>query len=239
MAQKFYITDENINIARGLTIGATWLHRLSYIPSMPNGTETVLMSGGITSGRYTFPSAPSTMNVVSTSVSDNATKSVLVSGLDSNYNPISETITLNGTTPVTTTKQYLRIQRVSTAGANAVVGQVSVRNVTILANLNDGDGQSLQSVYTIPKGVTGYLRQISGSVPKGGDAIFKLYSRAYGSNFFLARHIFGLNELSYQYDFPYPTLLPEKTDIEMTILSSTGSASATATFDILLVNNVI
>ena len=239
MAQKFYITDENINIARGLTVGATWIHRLSYIPSMPNGTETVLMSGGITSGRYTFPTSASTMNVVSTSTSDNNTKSVLISGLDANYSPISETVTLNGTTPVVTTNQYLRIQRISTAGANALVGQVTINGATVLANLNDGDGQSLQGVYTIPKGVTGYLRQVSGSVPKGGDAVFKLYSRSYGSNFSLARHIFGLNQLSYQYDFPYPTVLPEKTDIEMTALSSTGSASAIGTFDILLVNNVI
>lgn len=239
MAQKFYITDENINIARGLTVGATWIHRLGYIPTMPNGAETVIMSGGITTGRYTFPSVAATMNVVSTSVSDGNTKSVLVSGLDSNYEPISETIVLNGTTPVVTTKQYLRIQRLSTAGSNAIAGQVSISNGNILANLNDGDGQSLQGVYTIPKGVTGYLRQITGSVPKGGDATFKLYTKAQGSNFSLARHIFGLHQLSYQYDFPYPTVLPEKTDIEMTILSSTGSSSATGTFDILLVNNVI
>lgn len=237
MATKFYLTEERINVARGLVVGATWIHRLGFIPAMPNGTETVIMSGGITTGRYTFPAAASYMNVVSTSASDNSNKQILVSGLNANYEPISETIVLNGTANVTTTKEYLRIQRLSTVGANSIVGNVTIQNATVLACLRDGDGQSLQSIYTIPKGQTGYLTQISASVPKGGDALFKFYSRPTNSNFSLVRHIFALNDMSYQYDFPYPTQLPEKTDVEMTILSSTGSASATATFDILLANN--
>lgn len=237
MGIKFYLTDERINVARGLVVGAGWIHRLGYIPTMPNGAETVIMSGGITTGRYTFPAVASTMNVVSTSASDGATKQVLVSGLDANYSPISETVVLNGTTNVATTKSYLRIQRLSTAGSNTIVGNVTIQNATVLACLRDGDGQSLQSVYTVPKGQTGYLSQISASVPKGGDAVFRFYSRPANSNISLVRHIFALNDLSYQYDFPYPTQLPEKTDVEMTVLSSTGSAAATATFDILLVNN--
>lgn len=237
MATKFYLTDERINVARGLVVNTTWLHRLGYIPTMPNNAETVIMSGGITTGRYTFPAAASVMNVYSTSASDNSTKSILVSGLNANYEPISETVVLNGTANVTTTNQYLRIQRLSTAGANAITGNVVISNATVLAHLRSGDGQSLQSVYTVPKGQTGYLSQISASVPKGGDAVFRLYSKSVSSSFSLVRHIFALNEQSYQYDFPYPTLLPEKTDIEMTVLSSTGSASATATFDILIVNS--
>lgn len=236
MGVKFYITEERINIARGLVTGATWIHRLGNIPSMPNGTETVIMSGGITSGRYTFPAAASTMNVVSTSASDDNTKRVTVSGLDADYKPISEVVTLNGTSNVTTTNQYLRIQRLSVSGSNTIVGNVTIRNATVLACLRDGDGQSLQGVYTVPAGQTGYLTQISASVSKGGDAIFKFYSKSANSSP-LARHIFSLNEQSYEYDFPYPTVLPEKTDIEMTVLSSTGSAAATGTFDILLVNN--
>ena len=237
MATKFYLSDDRINISRGLMVATTWIHRLAYIPSLTNGSETVIMSGGITSGRYTFPSTPQTLNVVSTSTSDDSTKSVLVSGLDGNYNPISETITLNGTSNVTTTKSYLRIQRLSTAGSNAISGNVSIRNATVLANLNDGDGQSLQGIYTIPAGVTGYLTNMSGSVPKGGDAMFRLYSKPFGSSFSAVRHIFGLAAASYDFSFPYPTLLPEKTDIEMTATSSTGGSSATGTFDILLVNN--
>lgn len=236
MGVKFFITEERVNIARGLVTGATWLHRLGFIPSLPNGTETVIMSGGITSGRYTFPAAASTMNVASTSASDDATKQVLVSGLDANYSPISETITLNGTTNVATTKSYLRIQRLSVVGSNTIVGNVTIRNSDVLGCLRDGDGQSLQGVYTIPKGTTGYLTQISASVPKGGDATFRLYSKSANSSPF-ARHIFALSAMTYSYDFPYPTVLPEKTDIEFTALSTTGGSSATGTFDILLVNN--
>lgn len=238
MANKYYISDENVNVARGLIVGTTWLHRLGEIPTMPNGTETVIMSGGITSGRYVFPSAAGTLSIVSSSASDNSGKTILVSGLDANYSPITETVVMNGTTPVVTTQQFLRVQRISTSGATSIVGNVSATHGSnIVAHLHGVDAQSLQCVYTIPKGVTGYLKQISASVPKGGDAIFKLNSKAQGVAYTTTRHIFGLASQSYTYDFMYPTLLPEKTDIEMTCLSSTGGSSASGTFDILLVNN--
>lgn len=236
MANKYYLSDESVNIARGLVVGTTWLHRLAFIPTMPNGAETVIMSGGITTGRYTFPTTAAQLSLVSTSASD-VGKSVVISGLDSNYDTITETVVINGTTPVTSVNSFLRVQRLSASGASIIGNVTASINSYILACLRDGDGQSLQGVYTVPRGVTGYLRQISASVPKNGDAIFKLHTKAQGATFTSVRHIFGLAAMSYTYDMPYPTVLPEKTDIEMTCLSSTGGSAASGTFDILLVNN--
>ncbi len=236
MANKYYITDESVNIARGVVVGTTWLHRLGFIPTMPNNVETVIMSGGITSGRYTFPTAASTLTLASSSASD-TNKVITISGLDSNYNPIVENITINGTTPVTTATEFLRVQRLSSV-SNSIVGNVTASiGPAVLACLRDGDGQSLQGVYTIPKGVTGYLRQVSASVPKNGDAVFRIHTKSNTASFTTSRHIFGLTAMSYEYNFVYPTVLPEKTDVEMTCLSSTGGSAASATFDILLINN--
>ncbi len=236
MANKYYITDEPVNIARGLVVGTTWLHRLGFIPTMPNNVETVIMSGGITSGRYVFPTSASVLTLVSTNTLDTG-KSITVTGLDSDYNPLVETVVINGTTPVTTTNQFLRVQRLSSS-TNGIIGNVTASDAShVLACLRDGDGQSLQCVYTVPKGVTGYLRQVSASVAKNGDAIFRLHTKSSTASFTTSRHIFGLAAMSYTYDFVYPTVLPEKTDVEMTCLSSTGGSAASATFDILLVNN--
>ena len=41
---------------------------------------------------YTFPTSASTLTLVSNSTSDNTSASVLISGLDANFNPISETL---------------------------------------------------------------------------------------------------------------------------------------------------
>ncbi len=237
MANKYYINDESVNIARGLVVGTTWLHRLGFIPAMPNGAETVIMSGGITTGRYVFPTTASTLSVVSTNSLDTG-KVITISGLDANCDPITETVTVNGTTPVTTTQQFFRVQRMSSV-ANSIIGNITASNGSaILSCLRDGDGQSLQCVYTIPRGTTGYLRQVSASVPKNGDAVFRLHTKLTTASFTTSRHIFGLSSMSYAYDFVYPTVLPEKTDIEMTCLSSTGGSSASGTFDVLLINNV-
>jgi hypothetical protein len=60
--------------------------------------ETVWNNGGT----YTFPSSPVVLTFVSTSALD--TMPVLISGLDVNYKPLAEIVTINGTTGVNTNK---------------------------------------------------------------------------------------------------------------------------------------
>ena len=72
-----------------------------------------------------LPAAAGTVAVVSSSVNDTAAgtgaRTVVLSGLDANYLTISETIALNGTTPVNSVNSYLRVNRtyVSTAGSGS------------------------------------------------------------------------------------------------------------------------
>src|SRR5210317_1223973 len=55
---------------------------------------------------YTFPTAAGTASVVSSAAD---TSTVLIQGLDANYNQISESVVLTGTTPVVTSASFLRI----------------------------------------------------------------------------------------------------------------------------------
>lgn len=65
------------------------------------------------------------MSVSSTNANDTAAgtgaRTVLITGLDENYNDVTESIILNGLTGVNTTKQFIRVfkVRVTTAGSGA------------------------------------------------------------------------------------------------------------------------
>lgn len=77
-----------------------------------NGTEIDINSLGQT---VTYPETAATISVVSSSANDTATgtgaRTVRITALDANFDTFQETVTLNGTTPVTTTATALRVQR--------------------------------------------------------------------------------------------------------------------------------
>ena len=71
-----------------------------------SSAETIWSVGGT----YTFPSTATALTVVSSSANDDGNpvgtgaRTVTIEGLDANYLPVSETVTMNGTTDVTTTQ---------------------------------------------------------------------------------------------------------------------------------------
>lgn len=111
---------------------------------------------------YTYITAASTLTMVSTSTSDNTTAKILISGLDSNFAPISETLALNGTTGVTTVNSYFRVNSLlmTTPGTSQTtnVGTITLKQSSnTIAQINAGIGKSQSTVYTVPAGYTFYL----------------------------------------------------------------------------------
>ena len=90
------------DVARGVFPDESALSIFGFNRTVGTAFETVWNDGG----SYAFPSAAVIMSAVSTSASD--VMPVLISGLDSNYEPISETVTLTGTSTVTTTLLYFQ-----------------------------------------------------------------------------------------------------------------------------------
>lgn len=124
----------------------------AYIPIWENATA------------YTYPIAAMQMTLYSSSASDTAV-SILISGLDANYDPISETLVLtNGATGVTTVKSYFRINSIAVTGTVNPVGTISLSNSakTIdYAKIAIGTGRSAMTVYTVPRGYTFYLGKVN------------------------------------------------------------------------------
>jgi hypothetical protein len=111
---------------------------------------------------YTYPTSATTLTVVSTSASDDTVAKILISGLDANFAPISETIALNGVTGVTTVNSYLRINSLlmTSPGTSQTtnVGTITIKQSSnTLAQINIGVGKSQSTIYTVPAGYTFYL----------------------------------------------------------------------------------
>ncbi len=123
-------------------------------------------------GNFTFQSVATVMKISSSSTNDAAVgigaRTVLITGLDANYNVISETVTLNGQTAVNTVNSYLRINgfTVTTAGnsltaAGTIYAGAGVVTAGVPATVYEliplGWNSRQSATYTIPTGYTGYI----------------------------------------------------------------------------------
>ena len=111
---------------------------------------------------YTYITSASTLTLVSTSASDDTTAKVLISGLDSSFNPISETLALNGLTGVTTANSYFRVNSLlmTTPGTSQTtnVGTITLKQSSnVIAQINVGIGKSQMAIYTVPAGYSFFL----------------------------------------------------------------------------------
>ena len=108
---------------------------------------------------YVYPTSAVQMSVVSSSASDTSV-SIVIQGLDSNHDVLNEVVTLNGTTAVTTSGSFLRINGVVTTAGNAI-GNITVsQGGTTYAKMMAGTGRNQAALYTVPRGYTFYLHRI-------------------------------------------------------------------------------
>jgi hypothetical protein len=144
-----------LQVARGLVAGHSLVNIFGYQAAV--GTTSICVWEN--AAPYVTPDGPVQLILVSTSNADTGI-SKLITGLDANYEPVSETVVINGTTPVTTVNQYLRINNVRTTSGNAV-GTVTLTNGGITyAKLLPGTGQTQMSQYTVPAGHTFHLNRV-------------------------------------------------------------------------------
>jgi hypothetical protein len=126
-----------------------------------------------TTGLRTLPTSAGQFSIVSDSAEDDPDEAtppgtgawtVVVEGLDSNYEEISETVTLSGLTPVLSVgTDWFRINRAYnvTAGTDAVnAGDISISiGGDLQALIEATQGQTHQTHYTVPADKTLMIRQ--------------------------------------------------------------------------------
>lgn len=195
---------------------------------------------------YVFPASASVMTLYSTSAAD-TTQSVLIEGLDANYNEISEVLVLNGQTGRVSTQAFLRVNQLMVL-VDSPVGNIAFGTGTAIAGvpantyayISAGDNISNAAVYTVPAGYT--LRLTSGSISAGGatgsQTITAKFFSIIGGVKYLTANITLAN--NYQF-FPYnPSLdVPEKSDVYNNVVASASTSSVSATFNGYLIKNNI
>jgi hypothetical protein len=184
---------------------------------------------------YTFPTTASTLTIASTSASDVAPAAVNISGLDANFNPISEIVVLNGTATLTTINSYLRVNAFAMVGVAS--GQTSNAGVitakqssNILSQINAGIGKSQSTVYTVPAGNTFYLDyvEVNTSNSYTGSTIVTYNVQVKNNNTGVTSSILQQPFVSIytatraQDPFAYG----EKTDVQWQLKTNTGSIAA-------------
>jgi hypothetical protein len=186
--------------------------------------EGQTQSGGL----YTYPSSAAPLVLVSDSASDNTTRSVVINGLDANYNILQETIALNGTSNVTTTNSFLRIngmEMLNSTNTGTITAKISS---TVYAQINPGFGQTQMSIYTVPNGYSFYLSYIQVDASIGfTSSAYMTYSEYNKLNSGpQSGQITQVNQSTFvqKQEVPYtcPVAHIQKTDLQFCVKASTG-----------------
>jgi hypothetical protein len=184
---------------------------------------------------YTYITSASTLTLASTSASDDTVAKVLISGLDSGFNQISETLQMNGVTGVTTLNSYYRVNSLvlisAGTGQTTNVGVITLKQSSnVVAQINAGISKSQSTIFTVPAGYTFYLdlAEVNTSNSYTGSTIVTYKVQA-------INNVTGvkLNVLQQPFVSIYtaqrqanPFLYAEKTDLQWQLVTSTGTISA-------------
>lgn len=213
----------DLQVARGQIDGHSTVNIYGYQPAV--ATSFIPVWENATA--YTYPVAATQMNLAGTA-GDTAT--ITIVGLDANYAVISENVVLNGATPVTTTKSYLRINSMSVALGSAtnpagVVTLKDLTNTTIYAQINAGVGRTQAGIYTVPAGYTFFLQRINIYTSLNGNNYATYQNKSIASNGVVQLTQQAAFAASYEARRIMPRPILEKTDIQLLakVNSSTGS----------------
>ena len=218
----------DLQVARSQILGHSIVSLFGYQSSVTT-TAIPIWENATT---YTYITSASTLTLVSTSASDDTNAKILISGLDSSFNPISETLAMNGVTGVTTVNSYFRVNSLLMVQAgtsqNTNVGTITLKQSSnIVAQINTGIGKSQSTIYTVPAGYSFYLdlAEVNTSNSYTGSTIITYKVQAINNNTGVK-----LNVLQQPFVSIYtanrssdPFIYTEKTDIQWQLITSTGT----------------
>lgn len=211
-----------LQVARGQIAGHTSLNISGYNANV-NSTFIPIWEN---STAYVYPVSAQQMTLYSSSASDTNVQ-VQISGLDATYTPIAENLTLtNGTTGVSTTKQYFRVLNLVVIDGVNPVGDLTLSDVTKTtpyARALAGTGRSSMTIYTVPAGYTFYLAKVNCYADQSNNQFSSYRSYTINSSGIVTTILQAPFTQNYISDKTVPRGYPEKTDIQWQCKSSATS----------------
>lgn len=254
--------DLDLEIARG---NIAWMDSIKKFWQAPDFDTTdgfVTLwdwanDGGTNEMTYNFST---TAAIDSLSSSNNwDTQDIEVQWLDSNYDLVTQTVTITWQSRKALTTSLIRVFRMKNVWTTDLVGTLycyentaitaGVPNDTskIRAEINNWNNQTLMALYTIPRGKTWYLTCWHAAQANvtwwlfstDGASTVKLLARPFWQVFQL-KHISTLksNGSSHiQHFFKVPKVYSEKTDIKLEANTSVDGSAVAWWFIIILIDN--
>ncbi len=248
------ITPEGWGISRGVLAGKTKLHIVGNNDDTSTASEDLWEGhgGSGANARIPHPAAGGIqMEIVSTSDLDSDTggahaqstgiRTVTICYLDQNFAEQTETITMDGTTPINTTAtDILRVQNMETQTAGSggmAAGDITLEDTTSAieyCRIRTGLNTSLKGEWTVPAGKTLYIVDWSASAIASAANRRSEFALEATSNMFdvLTPDIFHVKDLihltagAHSDFFHMPLKIPAQADVKIAVLSSAAMETA-------------
>ena len=230
-SRPFLEFDFGISAQKGLVDNFSAVGQFGYNSDVSTSFETITSVGGI----YVYPTAASTATVTSSNTASDNNGTVLVSGLDENYNLASETITIGGAASTTTFIRVFNARMLTANTGDANVGTITITvDSKTVASIPVGYGSNLSCIYTVPANKRAWIVSASVGMSKQKELESKIMVKKINNG-----NVW--NTVGYQSSFSVPVyrkfeipiLVEEKTDIEIRAKADATSA-VSASFGLYL-----
>lgn len=208
--------------------------KFCYNGSVPTGSEIDIWTPGGTRVNLTTAER---MVVTSSDSLD-----VTIKGIDGDYNLLTETVSMNGVDPTTTTGLFLSVYSCQidpltpsiNAGNIDVTSEVSL---ALQARIDAGEGQTQMCHFVIPAGYTGFLESARLLCSRNDDAIVKFQESLEG-NAYITKVPVEISDATPSLAFQAnPLKITEKTWIRITGEAKTNSTRISADYRLMLYKN--
>jgi len=225
----------NIPIAADKVGGYSHINKFGYSNDIAN--LSTIWDG---STLYTYSTSVGPVTVSGTAADDSAV--IEIQGLDANYNVVVQDVTLdadgNGTASTNLIRVFRARVKTPASGQTTNAGLLNINiSGAVRAKILVGKGQTLMAIYTVPAGKTAYLLNLTMSVDKNVDVIYKLMAKPHNDGAFNIKGQFGTFGTPVDHQYPVPLRFEEKTDIEVRA-DAGNTCGGGATFDLILVDNL-
>lgn len=202
-------------------------------PSVGTTEEDIWVPGG----RMTWLTAESTLDVVSSSANDalggTGAQIVLIYGVDENYAVVSELVNMNGTTPVTTTANFFRVNSAQFVFAGST--GYNEGNITITATTGGSTQAYIEAEvgvhhsmnFSVPAGYNLILYDIVTSNAANQEIFLRTYVRAAGAGLpfwsaYTTQAVPAATVSSRKRSIP--SIIPEQTDVNIRVRKVSGTS---------------
>lgn len=213
-----------------------------------DGVDGTLETGKI--ANYTYSTSADIDSISSSNVGDDQV--IRISGIDTNWDSVEQTVTLDGQTRVALATSLIRVFRMANEGTTDIAGNVycyvngaitaGVPDTasTVRAIIKNSDNQTSMSMSSIPRNMKGYFQDFFASISqkKGQNSDIDIFIRPFGKVFQLKHRASILADGTSHIEgrLRNPIEIPEKSDIVIRADSSTANGAVAAGYSIICIS---